>query len=355
MKLLSPFVQLPLLFDAQRLAQEVGQIQQSAWLPHPQGFPGNDFLPLVSVRGDPNNDNFQGQMRPTPFLEQCPYLIDVLASLGVSLGRTRLMRLLGHAEVTPHVDVHYYWRDRMRVHVPIVTQPTVRFMCGSQEVNMKEGECWIFDTWSKHRVINDAERARIHLVVDTVGGEKFWDLATRGRAPNQPNSSGWNARSVPPFGASIAQLDFEKNNIPKVMSPWEVRDHTNFLLQEADPNQPAFAATAQAIAQFHHTWRSLWSTFGEASEGWPRYRRALDAFVAALRAARTETLLLRNTYGFSQALNAAVIGVALADREQDDGAGETRDGETKPAPPATPANAVDKSSPRRRRRFGPFL
>jgi hypothetical protein len=339
MKLMSPFVQLPLMFDAQRLAEEVGAIGESAWLPHPQGFAGNDYLALTSVLGDPKNDNFQGAMRPTRYLEQCPYLIDVLATLGASLGRTRLMRLLGHAEVTPHVDVHYYWRDRMRVHVPIVTQPTVRFMCGAQEVNMKEGECWIFDTWSKHRVINDAEKARIHLVVDTVGGEKFWEFAIRGRVPNNPTPN-WTARTVTPFGASVAQLDFEKTNIPTVMSPWEVRDHATFLLQEMDSEQPAFSATSQAIWQFHHTWRSLWSTFGESKEGWPRYRRALDALVVSLKAARAETLQLRNAYGFAQAFNAAVVGVALADREQDDGAGEIRDGagETRQASPATPAN-----------------
>src|SRR5262245_11373766 len=137
MKLQARFVQLPLQFDAQRLAEEVSRIEASAWLPHPQGFPGNDFLPMVSVGGAPKDESFGGAMAPTPYLERCPYMIDALATLGVSIGRTRLMRLSGHAEVTPHVDVHYYWRDRMRVHVPIVTQPTVRFMCGDEEVNMK--------------------------------------------------------------------------------------------------------------------------------------------------------------------------------------------------------------------------
>lgn len=323
MKLQSPFLQLPLMFDAQRLAQEVGQIEESAWLPHPQGFSGNDYLPIVSLRGETGDDNFWGPMRATPYLERCPYMIDVLATLGVSLGRTRLMRLSGHAEVTPHIDGHYYWRDRMRVHVPIVTQPTVRFMCGNEEVNMKEGECWIFDTWSRHRVINDAERARIHLVVDTVGGERFWDLATRGVAPNRMGS--WTPRSVAPFGASVAQLEFETVNTTSVMTPWEARDNITFLFQETDTNQPAFRATAQAAMQFLHSWRALWSIFGESREGWPRYRETLDLFVRNLKAARAETVQLRNAYGLEHALNQYIIGIALADRAQDDGAGEARE------------------------------
>jgi hypothetical protein len=51
-----------------------------------------------------------------------------------------------------------------------VTQPTVRFTCGDAEVNMRAGECWIFDTWRMHNVVNDHALPRIHLVADTVGG-----------------------------------------------------------------------------------------------------------------------------------------------------------------------------------------
>ena len=97
--------------------------------------------------------------------------MQVLETLGGTWGRSRLMRLSGDSEVTPHVDTDYYWRDHMRVHVPIVTQPTVRFRCGGEEVNMAAGECWVFDTWSLHSVHNDATQARIHLVADTVGGD----------------------------------------------------------------------------------------------------------------------------------------------------------------------------------------
>lgn len=42
-----------------------------------------------------------------------------------------------------------------------VTQPTVRFVCGGETVNMAAGECWIFDTWREHNVFNDASEHRI--------------------------------------------------------------------------------------------------------------------------------------------------------------------------------------------------
>jgi hypothetical protein len=316
MKLQTRFVQLPVCFDAGRLKAEIGALPDSGWLPHPQGFPGNDFLPLVSAGGDPIDESFSRPMRPTPYLEQCRYLVDVIASLGVSIGRTRLMRLIGHAEVTPHIDIHYYWRDRMRVHVPIVTQPTVRFICGGEEVNMKEGECWIFDTWSKHRVINDAEASRVHLVVDTVGGEGFWDLMARGRAPGQPEPAGWRAALIEPFGANLTALDFEAMNMPQVMNPWEVRNHLSFLLQECDPNQPAFAATVKATNRFIHVWRSLWSTFGEDRRGLPRYSEALDQYGEELARAGAPSLKMRNNYPVMASIQALILVCALAQRSQ---------------------------------------
>ena len=79
MKLLTRFLQLPLKFDADLLAKEVAAVSESAWLPHPQKFAGNDFLPLISVDGEPANEAFRGQMKATPHLERCPYLVDVLA------------------------------------------------------------------------------------------------------------------------------------------------------------------------------------------------------------------------------------------------------------------------------------
>jgi len=170
MKLQARFIQLPVRFDADVLAREIATIREEDWMPHPAGYAGNDFLPLISVDGDPLHEGIQGAMRPTPFLDSSrPYLTEVLGAVGAVLGRTRLMRLSGQAEVSPHVDINYYWRDRMRVHVPIVTQPTVRFDCGDEHVHMAAGECWVFDTWTMHRVLNDAERSRVHLVIDTVG------------------------------------------------------------------------------------------------------------------------------------------------------------------------------------------
>lgn len=282
MKLQFPFIQLPLAFDAQLLASEVAALGEASWRPHPQGFPGNSMLPLVAVDGDPANESFAGAMRPTPALRRCPYLMQVFASLGATIGRSRLMRLAGQAEVARHADQGYYWTERVRVHVPIVTQPTVRFECGDAAVNMAVGECWIFDTWRVHRVLNDAVESRIHLVVDTVGGGRFWDLVAKGRRHDAPQNAGdWQARRVEP-ATVLPAPSFETTNVPAVMSPWELSSHLSFLFSEALPH-PQLEVLQQYASQLMREWRSLWAEYGDTPEGRPRFRALFDSFAAAAR------------------------------------------------------------------------
>ena len=252
MKLQYPFMQLPVSFDAAALAAEVDAIEESAWRPHPQGYAGNDALALIATEGDPNSDAVAGSMRPTPHLERCPYTQQVLHSIGATWGRTRLMRLSGQAEVTPHVDVNYYWRERVRVHVPIVTQPTVRFTCGDAEINMRAGECWIFDTWRMHNVVNDHALPRIHLVADTVGGKGFWQLVA-GARPHARVSGDWRPAFVAPGSHAELSLDFESENVPEVMTPWEMRAHIAFALSEAVPHRNA-PAVQQRLLVFVRDW-----------------------------------------------------------------------------------------------------
>ncbi|MBS0384395.1 MAG: sulfotransferase [Proteobacteria bacterium] len=323
MKLQVPFIQLPVQFDADLLAGEVAAFGESAWRPHPQRFEGNDFLPLIAAAGEPENEAFDKPMRPTKYLRSSPYLTDVLTTLGCSLGRTRLMRLSPGADVTPHVDVHYYWRDRMRIHVPIVTQPTVTFHCGAAAVHMKAGECWIFDTWRVHRVTNEAPQSRVHLVVDTVGGDGFWRLAMNGRAPGGPDQDGWAARPVAPFGSAVDKLGFESTNYPRVMTPWEVREHTQFLLAELDEQTPAPMELQRAIAEFTHVWRALWSTYGETGQGQAQYEHALSTFADELNRTGARRLFLRNGSNLVTALQHYILDVALSDRRADS-VGEVR-------------------------------
>lgn len=311
MKLQVPFLQLPVSFDADALAHEIAQVDESHWRPHPNKLPGNSALTLVARNGEPDNDDLAGEMRPTPVLEQLPRVKEVLSALGATWGRSRLMRLSGQAEVTAHVDTNYYWRERMRVHVPITTTPDVRFQAGEAEINMAAGECWIFDTWRRHRVVNENDRTRIHLVADTVGGAGFWDLVAKGR-PADRVVPGWQPRAVPLPGRGDVAIDFESVNAPVVMTPWEVREHFVFLLGECVPG-PRLPVVQQGLLDFARRWHGLWSAFGEREVGWPRYRALLDQGRADALARGAGEIGLRNEVGLMHMLDMLVFGVALSD------------------------------------------
>lgn len=335
MKLPVPFVQLPLQFDAGVLAQEIAGFGQGHWREHPQKFTGNLWLPLLAVNGDPDNDSFAGPMRPTSYLLQCPYLMQVLSRIGAVWGRTRLMKLTGHAEVNPHFDLNYYWRARARVHVPVVTQPSVRFVCGEGEVNMAPGECWIFDTWRTHRVINGSDRERIHLVADTVGSDEFGELMRNARMPGSHEPEGWRAAAVAPTAERQPPLRCESVNLPVVMTPWEMQQHVGFLLRETQPH-PQLELVQQVTARFLAAWQALWSEFGTDTVGRAAYRRTLATYEQWLKGAAS-SLQLINGAPLPVAMRLMVLSVALAEEGAAGNGDEVRVGSvsTTPVAPAT--------------------
>ncbi len=253
-------------------------------------------------------------MRPTRHLERCPYLQQVLHSIGATWGRTRLMRLSGQAEVTPHVDVNYYWRERVRVHVPIVTQPTVRFTCGDAEINMRAGECWIFDTWRMHNVVNDHALPRIHLVADTVGGTGFWQLVARSR-PHRARARTGSRRSLHRTRsvAAVARLRVRE----RARGHDALGDARAYRLraQRGAATSKRCRRSSSACCCFVRDWHGAVVRLRRAPRGLADAiaRCSMPRGAICWRSERTRSCS-RNTVGLMQALDAWVFNVALADR-----------------------------------------
>ena len=288
MKLDTEFIKLPLTFDVERMRSEVEAIPEADWRPHPQGHPGNSALPLIALGGNPMDDGVAGTMLPTPHLEKMPYVQQVLASFQTVFGRSRLMRLEGKSEATLHVDTNYYWADRVRIHVPILTSPVIEFICNERSLHMAAGEAWIFDAWRLHNVLNPTGDQRIHLVGDTVGSAAFWGLVGQGERPFGANGSQPAApRHVPYEEGKQVALETERENYPVVMDPWEQRLLIHRLLDDLpeDGDEPARAQFVAALRMFRQDWRVVWARFGPSRKGWATYdtlRRSLDQKLAPI-------------------------------------------------------------------------
>jgi hypothetical protein len=305
MRLAQPFLKLPIRFDPDVLDAEVRALPPSAWVPHATGFPGNEAVRLVTVDGEPT-DAFEGPMRPTQYLADCPYIMEVMAELGGVWGRSRLMGLGVGAEVPEHVDAHYHWRTHLRIHVPIITNPAVEFTCGGETVHMARGECWMFDSFRWHEVHNRGDERRVHLVLDTVVTERLWDLI------DAAQSGVIDARLLRPGERAPEPLLFEQFNAPKVMSPWEVRCHLAFLAEQVEPH-PQLEAVMRRLDKFADAWAALWARFGTSDAGVTDYRELAARARVDVDALGAKDIHLRNELDLSFVLDQLIFIMAVAE------------------------------------------
>ena len=292
-------LQLPIRFDGERLAAEVRSLPESAWCPHPQGYVGNEAVPLVSLGGS-INDDFVGPMAPTENLDSCPYIVSVMKELDGVWGRSRLMGLAAGSNVPRHNDLHYYWRTHLRIHVPVITNPGVVFTVGDDSVHMAAGECWVFDSFTHHEVRNTGSERRVHMVLDTVGGERLWDLLDQAEAGAKPKE----IAKLP--SAKPEDLRYEQLNSPIVMSPWEIREHFDFILEHALPH-PALQAATKRMDRFAVAWRAAWAQFGNSDTGIPTYRLLTEHFRRDLNALGAEEIKLDKNVTLLRTVEAFVL------------------------------------------------
>jgi len=316
LKLPRPFFRLPVRFDAERLRSEVEALPAGAWSRHPKEHAGNTAARLITAGGG-DNDAVSGEMKPTAALAACPYVCQVLASFDTIWSRSRFMKIEGGASVPQHSDINYHWFHRVRVHVPVITRPEVRFFCGGESVHMAAGEAWVFDNWREHRVENPADEARVHLVADTAGTSAFWRLVTRGQSQDFAQADPL-ARLIAFDPAAQPRLLIERVNAMPVMPPAEVEQLAVDLLADLAPTDArpesvaAVGEFVSIVVDYCRDWRSLWSLYGIARQGRPHYEKLLAA--TRRQIAGLPPVRVASTGSSAQAvLHARILGHVLTD------------------------------------------
>ncbi len=313
MRLPRPFYRLPVRFDAARLQAELEALPDSTWARHPKEFTGNASIRLISVDGG-ENDTMRGAMRPTQHLQACPYVRQVLASFGVVWSRSRFMRLDGGCSVPEHADTSYHWFNRVRLHIPVVTWPEVRFTCGDEVVHMAAGEAWVFDNWRRHSVVNLSDRRRVHLVADTVGNSRFWQYVADSTAASQVEKL--------PYRPEVDARVFTELAVPRpLLPPAEVDVLVNDIIGELCVGPGAQVPAAQVreyaglLLAFCRDWRQLYVLHGEGAGGIDAYRGLLVALQNASRK-HSDGLVMRTNLGAAHGvLESRVLSHALRAEE----------------------------------------
>lgn len=313
MRLSAPFIRLPFAFDAARLAAEAAALPASAWRAHPSAMRGNSAVALISSGGG-DNDSFDGEKNATPHLAACPYTRQAMASFNVVLSRSRFMKLAAGCEVSLHVDFNYHWFRRVRIHIPVLTDPRVIFHCGTAALHMAAGECWLFDSWRRHRVVNDSPDERIHLVIDTAGSAEFWQLVAAAEA-KPADAVARQAQSVDFEAGAALPLLLERYSESAVMAPGECDALIEDLIADflANPaNDPQLAKTyANLLRGFAQDWRALWLRYGEEAAARPRYLALIAKTRQQLHPNRRALTTASNGIGVNAVFAQRVLNAAL--------------------------------------------
>lgn len=87
---------------------------------------------------------------------------------GGSIIRAMAAKLLVGSKIPPHSDTHPSFHIGHRIHVPIVTNPRVRFMIDGRPYRFEPGQAYEINNQRTHSVMNKGTEDRIHFIFDYV-------------------------------------------------------------------------------------------------------------------------------------------------------------------------------------------
>lgn len=87
---------------------------------------------------------------------------------GGAIIRAMAAKLLAGGKITPHVDSHPSFHRGHRIHVPITTNPRVRFMIDGRPHQLQVGRAYEINNQMNHSVMNKGDEDRITFIFDYV-------------------------------------------------------------------------------------------------------------------------------------------------------------------------------------------
>lgn len=173
--MLPTYLKFKLNYNSEKLQQELNYCLEQEW---PMHFNTMDFegvwksISLRSMSGSatdifahPSSSGYQD----TSLLSKTPYIKEILDSWQCDKEVVRLLALAPGSQIKPHKDQGCsYQNGSFRIHIPIVTNPQVRFTINDEQLYLQEGECWYMDFGHTHSIVNEGKTTRVHLIIDAI-------------------------------------------------------------------------------------------------------------------------------------------------------------------------------------------
>jgi quercetin dioxygenase-like cupin family protein len=92
---------------------------------------------------------------------------------GGAIIRAMAAKLLAGGKIAPHSDTHPSFHRGHRIHVPITTNPRVRFMIDGRPHQLQVGKAYEINNQMNHSVMNKGDEDRITFIFDYVPPEQL--------------------------------------------------------------------------------------------------------------------------------------------------------------------------------------
>jgi hypothetical protein len=167
------YAKLLLPFDLKAMQTELLSTANQ-WQPHINTFHYSGSWAVMSLRSPGGSHKNiipdligENEFIDTLYMYQFPSVKNLLQSLDCPIMAVRFLNLQAGAVIKQHTDAELALeKGEARLHFPVFTNPEVEFYCEDERIFLLEGECWYLNANLPHRVTNNSDRDRVHLVVD---------------------------------------------------------------------------------------------------------------------------------------------------------------------------------------------
>ena len=164
---------LPFTIPLKSFQREVSTIRE-AWHPHFNSYQYEGDWTVLSLRspgGDTDkivpDELGETGYHDTPLMDGSTAIQHWIHQLQCEVMSVRLLKLERGAFINEHRDLELSFEEgEARLHIPIFTNKEVWFHIDDVPLQMREGECWYMNANLRHRVVNNGDSPRIHLVID---------------------------------------------------------------------------------------------------------------------------------------------------------------------------------------------
>lgn len=157
------FLRFPITFNKERLRKDLELVLREGWYEHKTSWTVVNLRMPYGTKKAYEGIADSSTCEDVEVLKRCPEFQAAIRFFKCPVYRARLSRLAAKSFITPHVD--WFGEEKIRFHIPIITDEKVYFLINNQRLKMNEGELWYVDISYLHSVLNQSSIDRVHLII----------------------------------------------------------------------------------------------------------------------------------------------------------------------------------------------